>query len=70
MFGVSFLKIITYEGTIDWGILAIGMIVSYLVSVLAIKFLMNYVRKHSFTAFGWYRIILAVVVIVFFTLMH
>ena len=68
MFGVSILKIITFEGVIDWGLLAVGMVVSYLDSMLAIKFLMNYVRKHSFSAFGWYRIILAACVIGYFTL--
>ena len=67
MFGVSFLKIVTYDGVIDWGLLATGMIVSYIVSVLSIKFLMNYVRKHNFSAFGWYRIILAVIVICYFS---
>ena len=67
MFGVSVLKILTYEGLIDWAILATGMIVSYIVSMVAIKFLMNYVRKHSFSAFGWYRIILAVIVIGYFS---
>ena len=66
MFGVSVLKILTYEGVIDWAFLATGMIVSYIVSMIAIKFLMNYVRKHSFSAFGWYRIILAVIVIGYF----
>lgn len=66
MFGVSVLKILTYEGVIDWALLATGMIVSYIVSMIAIKFLMNYVRKHSFSAFGWYRIILAVIVIGYF----
>ena len=68
MFGVSILKIITFEGVIDWGLLAVGMVVSYLVSMLAINFLMNYVRKHSFSAFGWYRIILAACVVGYFTL--
>lgn len=67
MFGVSLLKIVTYDGVINWGLLAVGMIVSYAVSMLAIKFLMNYVRKHNFSAFGWYRIILALIVICYFS---
>lgn len=67
MLGVSALKIITYEGVIEWGILLVGMIVSYIVSAVAIKFLMNYVRKHTFTVFGVYRIILACAVIGYFT---
>lgn len=68
MFGVSALKIITFDGAIDWGLLLTGMIVSYIVSMISIKFLMNYVRKHSFSAFGWYRIVLAIIVIGYFTL--
>ena len=66
MFGVSFLKIITHEGTIELGLLLVGMLVSYIVSMVAIKFLMNYVKKHSFASFGWYRIILGVLVIGYF----
>lgn len=66
MFGVSLLKIITHEGAIDWGLLAVGMIVSYIVSMIAIKFLMKFVKQHSFSGFGWYRIILGVLVIGYF----
>lgn len=66
MFGVSFLKIITHEGKIELGLLLVGMLVSYIVSMVAIKFLMNYVKKHSFASFGWYRIILGVLVIGYF----
>ena len=68
MVGVSLIKILTFEGTIEWGLLAVGMIVSYIVSMIAIKFLMNYVRKHSFASFGWYRIVLGALVIAFFML--
>ena len=66
MFGVSLWKIITHEGAIDWGLLAVGMIVSYIVSMIAIKFLMKFVKQHSFSGFGWYRIILGVLVIGYF----
>lgn len=66
MFGVSLLKIITHEGAIDWGLLAVGMIVSYIVSMIAIKLLMKFVKQHSFSGFGWYRIILGVLVIGYF----
>lgn len=66
MFGVSFLKIITHEGAIEWGLLIVGMLVSYIVSMVAIKFLMNYVKKHSFASFGWYRIVLGVLVVGYF----
>ena len=47
-------------------LLLVGMIVSFLVSVVAIKFLMNFVKKHSFSAFGVYRIILGALVIGYF----
>ena len=69
MFGISLIKIVTFEGIIDGynlGLLAVGMIVSYLVSMIAIKFLMNYVKKHSFSSFGWYRIVLGILVISYF----
>lgn len=70
MFGVSFLKIITYDGIINWLLLGIGMAVSYIVSMLAIKFLMNYVKKRDFKPFGYYRIILAIIVILYFTVIR
>lgn len=68
MFGVSFLKIITNDTPMDpfsWLLLAISMVVAYIISCLTIKGLMNYVKKHSFSAFGIYRIVLGVIVIVF-----
>ena len=40
------------------------MIVAYAVSIIAIKFLMNYIKKHDFTVFGWYRIVLGVLVLI------
>lgn len=51
-------------------ILAVGMAVAYLVSVIAIKFLMDYIRKHDFKVFGYYRIILGIVVILYFAISH
>lgn len=69
MFGVSLLKIakngLMMTGT-EWCVLLAGMIIAYLVSLASIKFLMNYVRKHKFTSFGWYRIVLGVLVIGYF----
>ncbi len=47
--------------------LAVGCTVSFLVSVIAIKFLIGYIKKHNFKAFGWYRIILGGVVLIYFT---
>lgn len=78
MFGVSFLKIASYlkDAYIDkiiapiplsdWVLLIIGMIVAYAVSMASIRFLMDYVKKHDFKAFGKYRIVLGVIVIVYF----
>jgi len=71
MFGVSFLKLVTNDflmGGTEWTILLIGAIVAYIVSMLAVKFLTSYVKRHDFKAFGWYRIILGIVVILFFSL--
>lgn len=74
MFGVSGLKIVQYifKGPGFSGIqpliLIVGMLVAYAVSILVIRFLMSYIRKHDFKIFGYYRIILGVVIILYFTL--
>lgn len=74
MLGVSVLKIGKFimEGSVMTGshltVLIIGMLVSYLVSMAAIKFLMDFVKKHDFKSFGYYRIILGILVILYFTL--
>ena len=71
MFGVSFLKIITndYIMTPDkWMLLITAMVVAYAVSMLTVKFLMNYVRKHDFKLFGYYRIVLGILVILYFSI--
>ncbi len=72
MIGASGYKILKYImhgfsfGTVEWIILLVGMVVAFLVSVFAIKFLMGYIKKHDFKAFGWYRIILGIIVILYF----
>ncbi len=69
MFGVSLLKIVTNDYVMtshEWATLLIAMFTAYVVSLLAIKFLMNYIRKHDFKAFGIYRIILGAIVIAYF----
>ena len=43
-----------------------GFVVSFLVSLLCIRFLMDFVKKHDFKPFGWYRIVLGVIVLLFF----
>jgi undecaprenyl-diphosphatase len=52
--------------TIAWVVLAVGALVAFLVSMLAIKFLTGFVKKHSFSAFGVYRIALGLLVIILF----
>lgn len=72
MLGASLLKIVKFfvktgigfTGT-EIGILLVGMIVAFVVSVFAIKFLMGYIRRHDFKAFGWYRIALGIIVIIY-----
>lgn len=55
----------TYTG-MEIAILLTGLIVAFVVSVLAIKFLMGYIKKHDFKAFGYYRIILGALVLLYF----
>ena len=71
MFGASLLKLVkfglNFTGT-EAIILIVGTLVSFVVSILAIKFLMGYIKKHDFKVFGWYRIALGIVVLLFFSL--
>lgn len=69
MFGASLLKLLKFGfdfTALELGLLAVGTITAFVVSLLALKFLMGYVKKHDFKIFGWYRIILGVVVLLFF----
>jgi undecaprenyl-diphosphatase len=74
MLGASALKLLKYllEGLLptanEIAVLIVGCIVSFLVSLLVIKVLMDYVRRHSFSAFGVYRIILGAAVLGYFLL--
>lgn len=69
MFGASLLKLVKFgfhfTGT-EAAILIVGMVTAFVVSVLAIKFLMGYIKKNDFKAFGYYRIVLGALVIVYF----
>lgn len=69
MFGASALKLVKFglhfTGS-EVMLLAIGMIVAFVVSVIAIKFLMSYIKKHDFKFFGWYRIVLGAIVLAYF----
>lgn len=71
MFGASFIKLLKFgfhfSGT-EFLILAVGMITAFLVSLVILKFLMNYIKKHDFSVFGYYRIVLGLLVIGYFTL--
>lgn len=71
MFGWSLLKFIkhgfAYTG-IEWMIFAIGIVVSFVVSVLSIKFLIGYIKKNDFKPFGIYRIVLGVIILAFFAI--
>lgn len=51
-------------------LLAVGMVVAFVVSILAIRFLMSYIKKHDFKVFGWYRIILGAAVLIYFAAAH
>ena len=69
MFGASLLKGLKFlaESSLAQGegmILLIGMVVAFAVSLFVIKFLMGYIKKHDFKVFGWYRIILGVIVLI------
>ncbi len=67
MLGASLLKIVKFGlsfTAMEAAILALGMIVAFAVSMFVINFLMGYIRKHDFKVFGWYRIILGIVVLV------
>ena len=69
MAGASGLKVVKYlAGGSSFTLpevlaLVVGCVVAFVVSMAAIRFLMNYVKKHTFTAFGWYRIALGIVVL-------
>ncbi len=71
MFGLSALKMIKFGLSFtssELAILIIGCVVAYLVSIVVIKFLMSYIKKHDFKVFGWYRIVLGVIVLAYFAL--
>lgn len=69
MLGASLLKVVKFGlafTTTELVLLVFGMAVAFVVSMLTIKFLMSYIKKHDFKVFGWYRIILGVIVLVYF----
>lgn len=76
MVGASGLRLVKYFlkgntfATDELAILGVGCVVAFVVSILAIRFLMGFVKKHDFKPFGWYRIALGIVVIVYFALVR
>jgi undecaprenyl-diphosphatase len=69
MLGASLLKIVKFGFSFtgaELTILIVGMAVAFAVSVIVIRFLMGYIKKHDFKVFGWYRIVLGVAVLVYF----
>lgn len=65
MFGLSAIKILKFGFSFSSGgvvILVIGTVVAFVVSIVIIKFLMNYIKKNDFKVFGWYRIVLGIIV--------
>lgn len=71
MFGASFLKLVKFGlafETAEIIILLVGMVTAFVVSVLSIRFLMSYVKKHDFQFFGYYRIVLGVIVLLYFVI--
>ena len=72
MFGASLLKLVKFGfafTSFELIVLGVGTVVSFVVSVWAIKFLMGYIKKHDFKVFGWYRIILGIILLAYFFFM-
>ena len=68
MAGASLLKLVKFGFAFTGNellLLILGMVISFLVSILAIRFLMGYIKKHDFKVFGWYRIVLGIIVLIF-----
>jgi undecaprenyl-diphosphatase len=68
MFGASLLKMVKfglhYTGA-EIVIMVVGMVTAFIVSILSIKFLLSYIKTNDFKAFGWYRIVLGIIVIAY-----
>lgn len=72
MFGASLLKLVKYGFAFSGNelvLLAVGMVVAFAVSVVVIRFLMDFIKKHDFKVFGYYRIILGIIVLIYFAAM-
>lgn len=72
MMGLSLLKMMKFGfsfTSVELVTLGIGMAVAFIMSVMVVKFLMSYIKNHDFKVFGWYRIVLGVIVLIYFTTM-
>ena len=68
MFGASLLKVVKFGfafTSMELALLIAGMVVSFVVSVFVLRFLMGYIKKHDFKVFGWYRIALGIIVLIY-----
>lgn len=69
MLGASLLKLVktgfAFSG-FEWMVLGVGSVVAFVVSVIVIKFFMDYIKKHDFKVFGYYRIVLGIIVLLYF----
>ena len=73
MFGASLLRMLKFGfvfSNSEWMILLVGTFVAFVSSILAIRFLMQYIRRNDFSVFGWYRILLGAVVVAYFFLVR
>ncbi len=73
MFGLSFLKLLKFGldfSASELVILLVGCAVAFAVSMLVIRFLMNYIKKHGFELFGWYRIALGIIILFYFLILE
>ncbi|MCD7934401.1 MAG: undecaprenyl-diphosphate phosphatase [Oscillospiraceae bacterium] len=69
MFGASFIKLLKFGLAFigeEFAVLIVGMVTAFVVSLVSIRFLMQYVKKHDFKIFGWYRIALGLLVLLYF----
>lgn len=69
MFGASLMKVLDFGfhfSGYELGMLLAGMVTAFIVSLIVIRFLLNYIRRHDFKPFGWYRIILGIVILLYF----
>ena len=69
MLGASLLKLVKFGfdfTSTELIVMAVGVVTAFVVSIAAIKFLMDYIRKRDFSVFGWYRIVLGIIVLIWF----